>query len=192
MKFLVDEYLRPIVANGPAEAGHDVIHVGDVGLQSATDEQVMSLALERSRIVVSADTDFGELLARDRLGLPSVILLRRNHDPADQVRTILAALADVADDLLAGAIVGIVEDRRGSGDFRSAGGDRAVRAATALARSSSQVAVADRPPWGHRGLGSERSRIATPAGSKNSVKTRPWEHSLRMTVILSRSAGSHG
>jgi len=111
VKFLVDECLRPIVANGLAEAGHDAIHVGDVGLLGATDEQVMSLALEQSRIVVSADTDFGELLARDRLGLPSVILLRRNHDPVDQVRTILAALADVADDLHAGAIVVIVEDR---------------------------------------------------------------------------------
>jgi len=64
----------------------------------------MSLAVGQSRIVVSADTAFGELLARDRLGLPSVILLRRNHDPDDQVRTILDAL-------LAGAIVMIVEDR---------------------------------------------------------------------------------
>jgi len=78
---------------------------------AATDEQVMSLAVEQSRIVVSADTDFGELLARDRVGLPSVILLRRNHRPDDQVRTILHALVDVADDLLAGAIVVIVEDR---------------------------------------------------------------------------------
>ena len=77
----------------------------------ATDEQVMSLAAEQSRVVVSADTDFGELLARNQLGFPSVILLRRNHGPDDQVRTILDALVDVADDLLAGAIVVIVEDR---------------------------------------------------------------------------------
>jgi predicted nuclease of predicted toxin-antitoxin system len=77
----------------------------------ATDEQVMSLAAEQSRVVVSADTDFGELLARKQLGFPSVILLRRNHDPDDQVRTILDALVDVNDDLLAGAIVVIVEDR---------------------------------------------------------------------------------
>jgi len=38
-------------------------------------------------------------------------MLRRNHDPADQVRTILDVLVDVADDLLAGAIVVIVGDR---------------------------------------------------------------------------------
>jgi predicted nuclease of predicted toxin-antitoxin system len=103
--------LATLVADGLREAGHDATHVGDVGLLGATDEQVMSLALEQSRIVVSADTDFGELLARNRLGMPSVILLRRNHDPEDQVRTILNALVDIADDLITGAIVVIVEDR---------------------------------------------------------------------------------
>ena len=71
MNFLIDECLRHLVGAGLRNAGHDAIHVGDVGLHSATDEQVMSLAVEQSRIVVSADTDFGELLARDRLGLPS-------------------------------------------------------------------------------------------------------------------------
>ena len=47
--------------------------VGEVGLLGAKDEQVMSVAVEQARIVVSADTDFGELLARDRSGLPCVI-----------------------------------------------------------------------------------------------------------------------
>ena len=111
MNFLIDECLRPLVADGLRDAGHDAIHVGDAGLLGATDEQVMSLAAEQSRVVVSADTDFGELLARNQLGFPSAILLRRNHDPDDRVRTILDALVDVADDLLAGAIVVIVEDR---------------------------------------------------------------------------------
>ncbi len=64
----------------------------------------MSLAVAQARIVVYADTDFGELLARDRLGLPSVILLRRSHDPNDQFQAILRVIVDVADDLLAGAI----------------------------------------------------------------------------------------
>jgi len=71
VNFLVDECLRPLVAAGVRNAGHDAIHVGDVGLLGATDEQVMSLEVEQSRILVSADTNFGELLARDRLSLPS-------------------------------------------------------------------------------------------------------------------------
>lgn len=40
-----------------------------------------------------------------------MILLRRRHDPDDQVRAILGALRDVSDDLVAGAVVVIVNDR---------------------------------------------------------------------------------
>ena len=47
MNFLIDEYLRPMVADGLKDSGHDAIHVGDVGLLGATDEQVMSLAAEQ-------------------------------------------------------------------------------------------------------------------------------------------------
>lgn len=64
MNFLIDECPRPLVADGLRNAGHDAIHVGDAGLLGATDEHVMSLAVAQARIVVSADTDFGELLAR--------------------------------------------------------------------------------------------------------------------------------
>jgi predicted nuclease of predicted toxin-antitoxin system len=71
----------------------------------------MELAVEQGREVVSADTDFGELLAVGGASVPSVILLRRHHDPDDQIRAILGALPDVSDDLAAGAVVVIVRDR---------------------------------------------------------------------------------
>ena len=56
MKFLIDECLRPLVAAGLRDVGHDAIHVGDVGLLGATDEKIMALAVEQARIVVSADS----------------------------------------------------------------------------------------------------------------------------------------
>lgn len=111
MKFLIDECLRALVATGLAAAGHDAVHVGDVHLLGATDEEVMAFALVEDRVVVSADTDFGELLAVGGVSMPSVILLRRRHDPDDQTQAILRALPDVSDDLHAGAVVVIVRDR---------------------------------------------------------------------------------
>jgi len=60
-----------------SDAGHDAVHVGDLALLGATDETVMAAALDDSRIVVSADTDFGEVLAASIAQYPSVILLRR-------------------------------------------------------------------------------------------------------------------
>ena len=39
------------------------MHVGDLGLLGTVDEAVMQAARESRRVLISADTDFGELLA---------------------------------------------------------------------------------------------------------------------------------
>lgn len=66
----------------------------------------MAAAREDDRTVVSADTDFGEMLAIGRHPGPSVILLRRApHHPDEQVGLLLAALGGVEADLDAGAVV---------------------------------------------------------------------------------------
>jgi len=77
VRFLVDENLSPILADLLRVAGHDASHVRDIGLQGATDQAVMDRAEAEQRVVVSADTDFGTLLARSGAKLPSVLLIRR-------------------------------------------------------------------------------------------------------------------
>ena len=64
MRFLLDNNLSPKLAEPLRTAGHDVIHVRDIGLQRATDEAVIDAARTEGRVLVSADTDFGTLLAR--------------------------------------------------------------------------------------------------------------------------------
>jgi len=83
-----------------SDAGHDAVHVGDLALLGATEETVMAAALDDSRIVVSADTDFGEVLAASIAQYPSVILLRRKGRTAEQQASILLAnFAAVENDL---------------------------------------------------------------------------------------------
>lgn len=65
----------------------------------------MATAVAESRVLVSMDTDFGELLARSNASLPSVVLFRRVGRSADeQAAVLLLNLADIADDLEAGAM----------------------------------------------------------------------------------------
>jgi len=77
MRFLIDNNLSPRLVAILAESGHDAVHVRDRELHAATDEVVLEWARLEQRVLLSADTDFGTILAHSRARSPSVVLLRR-------------------------------------------------------------------------------------------------------------------
>ena len=94
MRLLIDNALSPSVSATLSDLGHDCVHVRDLGLQSAPDSTILSLAETENRTIVSADTDFGALLAIRRKQSPSFILLRKTQglrppDVAEQVSGLL-------------------------------------------------------------------------------------------------------
>ncbi len=82
-------------------------------MQAAPDEDIFELAARDGRIIVSADTDFGTILALREATKPSVILIRRSSGrrPDAQAALLLRQLPQIADSLERGSVV-VIEDER--------------------------------------------------------------------------------
>jgi predicted nuclease of predicted toxin-antitoxin system len=113
MRFLIDASMSPVVVQELRTAGHDAVHVGEVLRLDAPDVDIVEHAARDRRVVVAADTDFGDLLASRQTSGPSVVLFHRQtgRRPREQAALLLANLAAVETDLRDGAIV-VVEERR--------------------------------------------------------------------------------
>ena len=113
MKFLLDQNVSPALVGLLADADHLAEHVRDLGMREAPDDEVLAAARDAGAVLISSDTDFGELLARSNANGPSVILLRRQEGRrASKIASLIVAnLRAVADDLASGAIVVLDDDR---------------------------------------------------------------------------------
>lgn len=107
MRLLIDANLSVIVAARLQDAGHDALHVRELGLATASDEAILKAAADDRRVVVSEDTDFGALLARSRATTPSYVLLRTGEPltPDQQAALLLANLARLETELGSGCVV---------------------------------------------------------------------------------------
>lgn len=81
MKWLVDNALSPVLAEGLRDHGHDAVHVRDYGLEKAEDLVIFERAMDESRIILSADADFGTLLDLRKELFFSGVPHRDNHEP---------------------------------------------------------------------------------------------------------------
>lgn len=75
MKLITDENIGLEVVNFLREAGHDVISIIENHRGSA-DEIVLKKAVNEDRVLITSDTDFGELIYHQKLAHHGVILLR--------------------------------------------------------------------------------------------------------------------
>ena len=113
MRFLVDNALPPLMVEALRQSGHDAIHVRELGLATAADITIFEQAERDRRVIVSADTDFGTILALRRSSQPSVILFRgaTPRQPHHQASLVLANLDAISASIERGAVV-VLEPQR--------------------------------------------------------------------------------
>ena len=63
VRFLIDRALSPAVATELGRAGHDAVHVRELGDAGRLDKEIFDHAAQDDRVIISGDTDFGTLLA---------------------------------------------------------------------------------------------------------------------------------
>ena len=109
MRLLLDANLSPNLRRGLEHAGHEVIHVGDVDLLTASDEEILEYARDHDAVVITVDSDFATMLALRGGASPSVVQLRGVAELTPDVHLALLVdnLATVEEDLDVGAVVSL-------------------------------------------------------------------------------------
>lgn len=112
MKLLLDQGLPRSPAVLLRSASIEAVHTSEVGLSQAEDQQILSVAADEDRIVVTLDADFHSHLALSQATKSSVIPIRIEGLQADEVVALLrTVLRDCDDDLAAGAVISIQQQR---------------------------------------------------------------------------------
>lgn len=84
----------------------DAVHVADMGMSDATDQEILAVALHGDRTVVTLDADFHALLAAHSSKKPSVLRIRREGCKAPQVsEVILRVLKRFSQDIKNGCVI---------------------------------------------------------------------------------------
>ncbi len=112
MKLLLDQGLPRSTVQLLAQLGVTAEHVGDLGMATATDIEILAAARDREAIVGSLDSDFHALLARSGASGPSVIRIRIEGLQGQAVsELLLQVLSVIKHELEAGAVASVTHER---------------------------------------------------------------------------------
>jgi predicted nuclease of predicted toxin-antitoxin system len=89
MRFLIDENIHVRVVTFLRAEGHDVLSILETH-SNISDEEVLLIAIGQQRILITHDTDFGEMIFRDGSEHCGVVLLRPGNEKFEHVRDSLS------------------------------------------------------------------------------------------------------
>ncbi len=112
MRFLADMGVDIRIVQWLKQNGHDAKHLRDEGLQRVPNGEIFAKAILESRIILTFDLDFGEIIALSRGQKVSVVLFRlHNTRTSHLIDRLATVLPDCTDALERGAVVVVEESR---------------------------------------------------------------------------------
>lgn len=94
MKILLDMGAATATAGYLRHLGYDAIHLRERGLQRLADKDVIRLACDEQRVVVTFDLDFSRAVALTRSPSPSIILFRLERYSTKEINQLLLRILE--------------------------------------------------------------------------------------------------
>ena len=99
MRFLAEENVQHAVVHTLRDSGHDVACVGEVA-PGASDDEVLRLANDESRLLLTNDKDFGELVYREGRVATGIFLMRFSaQDGVERARLLAEIMPELGERL---------------------------------------------------------------------------------------------
>lgn len=112
MKFLADMGISLKTVNWLRNQGYDIVHLCEQGLQRLPDEDIFRKAVEESRIILTMDLDFSQILAASKTNLPSTIVFRVTDERSESINRKLSELIEKFQaELLEGVIISVTDNK---------------------------------------------------------------------------------
>jgi predicted nuclease of predicted toxin-antitoxin system len=104
--------ISPRVALWLNSLGHNAIHISENNLHKLSDDLIIEKAITENRVVLTADMDFGQLLALDSYGKVSIIQFRVSNFKSDYLISKMELVFEEFKDRLNDNFIITVEDNR--------------------------------------------------------------------------------
>ncbi|MFB3922991.1 MAG: DUF5615 family PIN-like protein [Terriglobia bacterium] len=112
MKFLANMGISPRTVAFLRDFGHEAVRLPEIGMDRASDMEVIALASREGQVVLTFDLDYPALLALNVKGRASAIVFRTTKADATWINSRLEQFLPMIESaLLEGAIVVVEDDR---------------------------------------------------------------------------------
>ncbi len=112
MRFLSDMGVDRRIVDWLRTEGHDAVHLREQVLHRAADAVIFAKAIAETRVVLTFDLDFGEILSQAGESVASVVLFRLHNTRVSFVQKPLAAVLAADTEALEKVAIIVVEDGR--------------------------------------------------------------------------------